>query len=51
MAGAVASKSGSQGIDPFASMGPYDQGSIDSWIVVNSDNTVTLKAGKVEKAV
>ena len=50
MAGAaVGAKAGSTaGIDPYASMGPFDQGMIDSWIVVNADNTVSLKAGKIE---
>jgi CO/xanthine dehydrogenase Mo-binding subunit len=33
---------------PYASHGPFDQGAVDSWVVVNADNTVTLKAGKVE---
>jgi CO/xanthine dehydrogenase Mo-binding subunit len=33
---------------PYASHGPFDQGRIDSWLVVNADNTVTLKPGKVE---
>ncbi|MEI8106167.1 MAG: molybdopterin cofactor-binding domain-containing protein, partial [Actinomycetes bacterium] len=34
--------------DPFASMGPYDQGSIDSWLVIHPDNTASVKIGKVE---
>ena len=48
MAGALAAKSGSQAVDPFASMGPYPGTQIDTWLVVNADNTVTLKAGKIE---
>jgi CO/xanthine dehydrogenase Mo-binding subunit len=48
MAGAAVAKPANAAIDPYASLGPYDQGAVDSWIVVNADNTVTLKAGKVE---
>src|SRR5688572_25268475 len=50
MAGAAigAKTANTAGIDPYASMGPFDQGMIDSWIVVNADNTVSLKAGKIE---
>jgi CO/xanthine dehydrogenase Mo-binding subunit len=29
-------------------MGPYNQVSIDSWLTIHADNTVTLKPGKVE---
>jgi nicotinate dehydrogenase subunit B len=34
--------------DPFASNGPYDQNSVDSWITIHADNTASLKIGKVE---
>jgi nicotinate dehydrogenase subunit B len=34
--------------DPFASNGPYDQTSVDSWITIHADNTASLKIGKVE---
>src|SRR5262249_10809438 len=34
--------------DPYASMGPYDQISVDSWITIHADNTASLKIGKVE---
>jgi len=34
--------------DPYASNGPFDQGLIDSWIVVHADNTISLKSGKIE---
>ena len=34
--------------DPCASNGPFDQGPIESWLTIHADNTVTLKAGKVE---
>jgi len=32
----------------FSSFGPADSNSIDSWIVVNPDNTASMKLGKVE---
>jgi nicotinate dehydrogenase subunit B len=49
MAGAaVGAKAANAAIDPYASMGPYDQRSIDSWLTIHSNNTVTLKPGKVE---
>jgi CO/xanthine dehydrogenase Mo-binding subunit len=47
-AGFAAKASKAAGQDPFASAGPFDQSQIDSWIVVNSDNTITLKSGKIE---
>jgi nicotinate dehydrogenase subunit B len=34
--------------DPYASGGPFDQISVDSWITIHADNTVSLKMGKVE---
>jgi CO/xanthine dehydrogenase Mo-binding subunit len=34
--------------DPYASNGPYDQISVDSWITIHADNTASLKIGKVE---
>src|SRR5262249_23910876 len=44
----LAGRASAAGQDPYASLGPFDQSMVDSWIVVNADNTVTLKAGKVE---
>src|SRR4051794_39917021 len=44
--GAKASKSA--GIDPYASMGPFDQTAVDSWLTIHADNTASLKMGKVE---
>jgi nicotinate dehydrogenase subunit B len=32
---------------PFASNGPFDQYSIDSWITINADNTASIKTGGV----
>ena len=34
--------------DQFASFGPADSNAIDSWLVVNADNTISVKLGKVE---
>ena len=34
--------------DQFASFGPANSNAIDSWLVVNADNTISVKLGKVE---
>jgi CO/xanthine dehydrogenase Mo-binding subunit len=47
-AAAVAAPAAGAAESPYASHGPFDQGLVDSWLVINSDNTATLKAGKVE---
>jgi CO/xanthine dehydrogenase Mo-binding subunit len=45
--GALAGKA--QAADsPFASNAPYDPNSIDSWVTIHSDNTATIKTGRVE---
>ena len=44
--GGKAAKSAGQ--DPYASMGPFDQISVDSWLIIHSDNTASVKIGKVE---
>ncbi len=38
----------SAGTDPYASMGPFDQTAVDSWLIIHSDNTASVKIGKVE---
>jgi CO/xanthine dehydrogenase Mo-binding subunit len=43
--GAKAAKAAS---DPYASDGPFDQISVDSWLTIHADNTASLKMGKVE---
>jgi nicotinate dehydrogenase subunit B len=43
---AVAGKAAAD--DQFASFGPANSSSIDSWLVVNADNTISVKLGKVE---
>ncbi len=49
MAGAVAgAKVAHAATDPYASMGPYDQAAVDSWIIIHADNTASVKIGKVE---
>ena len=37
-----------EGIDPFASNGPFDQTAVDSWLTIHADNSASLKVGKVE---
>ncbi len=44
--GGKAAKSAGQ--DPYASMGPFDQTAVDSWLIIHSDNTASVKIGKVE---
>ena len=36
------------GVDPFASGGPFDLGSVDSFLAIHADNTVEVKTGRVE---
>ena len=47
-AGVGAKAAKAAGDDPYASNGPYDQTAVDSWLIVHSDNTASLKIGKVE---
>ena len=44
----VGAKAAKAAIDPYASMGPFDQISVDSWLIIHADNTASLKIGKVE---
>ncbi len=44
----IGAKAAQAGEDPYESNGPYDQISVDSWLTVHADNTVSLKMGKVE---
>jgi CO/xanthine dehydrogenase Mo-binding subunit len=44
----VGAKAANAAEDPYASMGPYDQTSVDSWLIIHGDNTASLKVGKVE---
>jgi len=44
----VGAKAAKAADDPFASNGPYDQTQVDSWLIIHSDNTASLKIGKVE---
>jgi nicotinate dehydrogenase subunit B len=45
---AVGAKAARAAEDPYASNGPFDQAAIDSWVTIHSDNTATIKLGKVE---
>jgi CO/xanthine dehydrogenase Mo-binding subunit len=40
--------SGAADPHPFTSFGPADSSLIDSWLVINADNTASVKLGKVE---
>src|ERR1044072_3215039 len=33
---------------PYSSFGPADSNQLDSWLVINADNTAGVKLGKVE---
>src|SRR5262249_27250462 len=46
--GAAAAGKAQAGIDPYASPGPADPNSVDSFLIVHSDNTVSLKSGRIE---
>jgi CO/xanthine dehydrogenase Mo-binding subunit len=46
LAGLAGKASGAD--SPFASNGPFDQTSVDTWIVLHSDNTATLFTGQAE---
>ena len=35
------------GDNPYASNGPYDQFQVDAWIVINPDNTASIKSGSI----
>src|SRR6185295_12417376 len=45
---ALGAKTAKAATDPYASDGPFDQISVDSWLTIHSDNTASLKMGKVE---
>jgi nicotinate dehydrogenase subunit B len=44
---AARAKAASTVASPFASNGPFDPYSVDSWIVINADNTASIKSGGV----
>jgi len=46
--GAGAARRAAADSHPFSSYGPADSSQIDSWIVINEDNTASVKLGKVE---
>jgi CO/xanthine dehydrogenase Mo-binding subunit len=48
LSGAFIGKASAAGLPDFASFGPSDPTSIDSWIIVHPDNTVSVKLTRVE---
>ena len=44
----TAGKAVAAGVDPFASPGPADPNAVDSFLIVHSDNTVSLLSGRIE---
>src|SRR5439155_26408796 len=49
MLGAAAAGKAAAADSPFASNGPYDHYQVDSWIVINADNTATIKSGAIQQ--
>ena len=48
MAGAVAGGSQADAINPFASPGPGNPNSVDSFLAIHPDNTASLRGGRIE---
>ena len=48
VAGAGTAAATSADVSPYASPGPFQQDSLDSWLVIHADNTASVKLGKVE---
>ena len=44
----LGAKAAKGAVDPYASMGPFDQTAVDSWLIIHADNTASVKLGKVE---
>ncbi len=44
----VAGKAQASSFDPFASPGPGNPNSVDSFLIIHSDNTATLRSGRIE---
>jgi CO/xanthine dehydrogenase Mo-binding subunit len=44
----AAGKASAAGLPDFASYGPFDPSSVDSWLVVHPDNTVSVKLTRVD---
>src|SRR5437764_1767003 len=45
---ALAGRAAAADPHPYSSFGPADSSQLDSWIVINADNTASVKLGKVE---
>ncbi|HZO95781.1 MAG TPA: molybdopterin cofactor-binding domain-containing protein [Gaiellaceae bacterium] len=44
----TAGRAQAAGIDPFASPGPGDPNAVDSFLMIHSDNTASLRSGRIE---
>ena len=44
----TAGKARAAGPDPFASPGPADPNSVDSFLIIHADNTATLNSGRIQ---
>jgi CO/xanthine dehydrogenase Mo-binding subunit len=49
LAGAGLAGRAEAAIDPFASNGPGDMSAVDTWIVINADNTASIKTGGIRQ--
>jgi CO/xanthine dehydrogenase Mo-binding subunit len=47
LAGAASARRAAAADSPYASNGPYDQYSVDSWITINADNTASIRTGGI----
>jgi nicotinate dehydrogenase subunit B len=43
----TAGKAAAAGVDPFASSGPADPNSVDSFLIIHGDNTASLNSGRI----
>jgi len=48
VAGAATAGKAGAAVDPFASPGPADPNSVDSFLIIHSDNTASLNSGRIE---
>jgi len=46
-AAGTAGKASAAGVDPFASPGPADPNSVDSFLIIHGDNTASLNSGRI----
>jgi len=48
VAGAATAGKASADVSPYASPGPFQQDTVDAWLIIHADNTASVKLGKVE---